>query len=30
MDKLTPTSQKGYSATRRCQEVLIGLIDGIK
>ena len=30
MDKLTPTSQKGYSSTRRCQEVLIGLIDGIK
>ena len=30
MDKLTPTSQKGYSATRRCQEVLIGLLDGIK
>ena len=29
IDKLTPTSQKGYSATRRCQEVLIGLIDGI-
>jgi len=29
MDKLTPTSQKGYSSTRRCQEVLMGLIEGI-
>ena len=29
MDKLTPVSQKGYSRTRRCQEVLINLIEGI-
>ena len=29
MDKLTPTCQKGYSTTRRCQEVLIGILNGI-
>jgi hypothetical protein len=29
MDKLTPCSQKGYSSTRRCQEVLIDIIEGI-
>ena len=29
MDKLTPTAQKGYSCTKRCQEVLIEIIEGI-
>jgi hypothetical protein len=27
MDKLTPTAQKGYSAGRQCQEVLISVLD---
>ena len=27
MDKLTPVCQKGYSSTRRCQEVLIQLLE---
>jgi hypothetical protein len=27
MDKLTPTAQKGYSATRQCQEVLLSVLD---
>ena len=29
MDKLTPIAQKGYSKTRRCQEALIEIIEGI-
>jgi Reverse transcriptase (RNA-dependent DNA polymerase) len=29
MDKLTPIAQTGYSKTRRCQEVLITLVDTI-
>jgi hypothetical protein len=30
MDKMTPVAQTGYSTTRRCQEVLITLIDCIQ
>ena len=30
MDKLTPVCQKGYSSTRRCQEVLIQLLENIE
>ena len=30
MDQLTPICQKGYSPTRRCQEVLINIIEGIE
>jgi len=30
MDKLTPIGQKGHSKTRRCQEVLINLIESIE
>ena len=30
MDKLTPVCQQGYSSTRRCQEVLIQLIENIE
>ena len=29
MDKLTPVCQKGYSTSRRCQEVLLQLIENI-
>jgi len=29
MDKLTPIGQKGHSKTRRCQEVLLNLIEAI-
>ena len=29
MDKLTPIGQKGYSKTRRCQEALIEILEGI-
>ena len=29
MDKLTPVCQKGYSNSRRCQEVLLQLIENI-
>jgi hypothetical protein len=30
MDKMTPVAQSGYSKTRRCQEVLVTLIDCIQ
>ena len=30
MDQLTPVCQKGYSTTRRCQEVLLNVIEGIE
>ncbi len=30
IDKLCPRAQKGYSNTKYCQEVLIGLIDAIE
>ena len=30
MDKMTPVCQKGYSTTRRCQEVLLQLIKNIE
>ena len=30
MDKFTPVCQKGYSSTRRCQEVLIQLLENIE
>ena len=30
MDKMTPVCQKGYSTTRRCQEVLLQLIENIE
>jgi len=30
MDKLTPVGQKGHSKTRRCQEVLINMIENIE
>ena len=30
MDKFTPVCQRGYSSTRRCQEVLVQLLENIK
>ncbi len=29
MDKITQVAQKGFSSTKYCQEVLIGIIDSI-
>ncbi len=29
IDKLTPVSQRGYSKSRQCQEVLISVIEGV-